>query len=362
MIRLVIVQGEVPHYRRPFFEALGSRANLDVVVLHSGQTHPSPPRRYTEVTVPVLHVANKIFLQQKVARYIWQADVAVLMFDIRWIHNIVAALAGCRVPVLLWGHGLGRSHIGNYLRILTARRSAGVITYGTHGKQQLAARGVPTDSVTIAPNTLHVPEWARYRGDEDKRTEYLFVGRLQPRKRVEQLLEGFAMSRWSLPESFAITVVGDGPERRRLATAADEFGIKDAVNFVSASNDPYVLKRHFDRALAYVSPGPVGLGLLHSFAHAVPVVTAAGCRHGPEVESLVDGLNGVLYDGTTVGLAEVLNALAGRPEYAVRMGEAAASAYWRSRRLQHMVEPFAHAVERAYHLSSRSSHDPRSDK
>ena len=56
------------------------------------------------------------------------------------------------------------------------------------------------------------------------------------------------------------------------------------------------LKSFFDNALVYVSPGPVGLGVLHSFSYGTPVITINSGKHGPELSNIINGVNGYICD------------------------------------------------------------------
>src|SRR5262249_30975968 len=86
------------------------------------------------------------------------------------------------------------------------------------------------------------------------------------------------------------------------------------------------------------------LGVLHSFAYGVPVITSRGVLHGPEVTNLRHGENSVLYEGSWESLAEVLIKLGNDPEYCSRLGRNGYNHYSRRRTLAHMVEGFLRAV------------------
>ena len=72
--------------------------------------------------------------------------------------------------------------------------------------------------------------------------------------------------------------------------------ITDHVDFLGAINDAERLKAEYDRSLAYVSTGALGLGIVHSFSYGVPVIAFPDIQNGPEFENLVHNENGILCD------------------------------------------------------------------
>ena len=60
-----------------------------------------------------------------------------------------------------------------------------------------------------------------------------------------------------------------------------ELDLESQVEFF-LNFDDFVLKSHFSNAIAYVSPGHVGLGVVHAFAYGVPVITISSFKHAPE--------------------------------------------------------------------------------
>jgi glycosyltransferase involved in cell wall biosynthesis len=95
-------------------------------------------------------------------------------------------------------------------------------------------------------------------------------------------------------------------------------------------------------------PGGVGLGVLDSFGLRVPLVTTAIPSHGPEIEYLRDGVNGLVVDGASDPsdyAADVVATLRD-PELRERLrhGCAQSSAQYT---VEAMVDNFADGVRRA---------------
>ncbi len=120
----------------------------------------------------------------------------------------------------------------------------------------------------------------------DERPKVLFVGRIQPRKRIDNLLRACA----SLPESLQplLWIVGDGPARAELQQLADE--IYPSVEFPGRKHGPE-LEEYFLRADLFVLPGTGGLAVQEAMAYGLPVIVAEG--DGTQ-EDLVKSGNGWL--------------------------------------------------------------------
>lgn len=120
----------------------------------------------------------------------------------------------------------------------------------------------------------------------------LAVGRLSKEKAHVDLLAAFSRLRASNPEAKArLIIVGDGPERGRLETAADSFGCKESVVFAGqvsdvrpfyAAADVFVLPSH--------SEGSPNV-LLEAMAAEIPVVAT---KVGGVPEMVEDNVSALL--------------------------------------------------------------------
>jgi len=343
-VNVLVLQGELPRYRLPVFEQLASLAELDVSVL-CGIDHTAGKRtETTPLSVLVTPISNlgPFRWHRGLWRHVRAADVLVVMFDARWLSCMVAALLFPRKTVL-WGHGMGRSGLANRLRLFLARRAAAVLVYEEGGRAAFVQAGCDAARVIVAGNTVEVMNPQRKCG---VRTQFLFVGRLQARKRINDLLQVFSEIQHHLPPQIGLTIVGEGDQRESLETMAARLGIAARVEFTGAIYDDKELEGHYARAIAYVSPGDVGLSVLHAFGHGVPVIAGVSSSHGPEVENISQDVNGLIYKDTGE-LGRILLQLSMDQTLAERWGRAALAHYQGKRTIRHMVEKFKSAIELA---------------
>lgn len=129
----------------------------------------------------------------------------------------------------------------------------------------------------------------------------LFVGKLEPRKRVDLLLRAFAQAQGMETQ---LQIIGDGPERINLELLARQLGVESAVDFVGAlANDATRARMADARALVLPSRfdgwGAVVNEALHSGCY---VIASKDCG----AAELLGGERGRTFDGTTTSLVQAL--------------------------------------------------------
>ena len=114
-----------------------------------------------------------------------------------------------------------------------------------------------------------------------------------------------------------LLIVGGGP---------DEYLVKKA-----AETRPYILltgpqfnaeKAAFFRiAHLFLLPGAMGLAILDSFAFGKPIVTTSYEYHGPEIEYLINHVNGIITDNDLDSYIGAIIDLINDPDKLIRMSE-----------------------------------------
>ncbi|MCB0768866.1 MAG: glycosyltransferase [Flavobacteriales bacterium] len=129
----------------------------------------------------------------------------------------------------------------------------------------------------------------RFMVFEGTRSNYLSASRLVPYKRVDRVIEAFR----ELPEQ-QLLVLGDGPDRERLAALAPP-------NVTFLGHVPQSeLVAHIQHAKAVITAADEDLGLTPLEAHAcgTPVIAL---RRGGYLETVVEGFNGIFFDACEPG-------------------------------------------------------------
>jgi glycosyltransferase involved in cell wall biosynthesis len=320
--RLALQQRVLPTYRLPFFEALAASCQGGLTVF-AGQ--PAAGESITSLdplsgaqTAPNLSLnftTNRQWRTPSSPFYLcWQAgllkwlaqeepDTLIVEANPR-IRSTPAAIRWMRVrqrPVLGWGLGAPVPH-----GPLAGLRGHGwprflsqfdaLIAYSPLGAEQYRLQGFPAERIFVAPNAVtprpsaplpprpvgagsvgagerkggqKPPEHAS--GPAPTAPTVLFVGRLQARKRIEDLLRAAA----ALPAAIQprLQVVGDGPVRPALQALAQE--IYPSAEFPGERTGPD-LEPYFAAADLFVLPGTGGLAVQQAMAHGLPVIAAQG--------------------------------------------------------------------------------------
>jgi glycosyltransferase involved in cell wall biosynthesis len=354
--RLALLQRVLPSYRRIFFEALSARCKTGLHLLagqpHQNEAiHPVGELDGIELTMTRnLHLSQgKSYLcfQSGVIRWLSGSDPAALIAEanprylstppaVRWMH------AHAR-PVIGWGLGAPGAGMQSGLRARFISQFDALITYSQTGAEQYARLGYPRERIFVAPNaTARRPSWKnpdRPRKLKD-RSSVLFVGRLQERKKVDNLI----LACGSLPAGLQprLVIIGDGPARMDLERFARQH--YPATEFTGGVHGDD-LAPWYTAADLFVLPGTGGLALQQAMAYGLPVV--AGVGDGTQAD-LVRPANGwQLADDTPAALVSVLVEALSDIGHLRNLGEASYRIVRDEINVEHMVEVFLAAIEQA---------------
>jgi glycosyltransferase involved in cell wall biosynthesis len=159
------------------------------------------------------------------------------------------------------------------VRIWTAflKQFDALISYSQRGAEEYAALGFPREKIFVAHNSVsRAPTSLPDRRPQTvDRFTILFVGRLQARKRVDDLLRACGQ----LEVKPRLVIIGDGPEREQLETLAKE--TYPRAEFIGAKHGAE-LKPYFAQADLFVLPGTGGLAVQEAMSYGLPVIVAQG--------------------------------------------------------------------------------------
>lgn len=296
--RVAVQQRVLPQYRVNFFDALAQACTggLSVFAGQPGtgegietavELHYAHYRRTRNVHISQVSSLRYLCWQRGILDWLnnWQPDILIVEANPRYISTPrgVGWMHHHQRPVIGWGLGVPRvgTSRGSYWQWLRSARRLrfyrlfdGIIAYSRKGAREYIEAGFPPERVYIAPNAVAFRPAALPppRPLETKeRLNILFVGRLQARKRIDNLL--LACS--ALPEDLqpGLFVVGDGPEKANLEELAAT--IYPRAIFLGARHGAE-LEPLYAAADLFVLPGTGGLAVQQAMAHALPVIVAEG--------------------------------------------------------------------------------------
>jgi glycosyltransferase involved in cell wall biosynthesis len=222
-------------------------------------------------------------------------------------HTFAAVLAGrlTRRPVIVKlansgpASDIGRMRRGQQLALSglmlrTALRCDRFVALNQAIVRDLIACGVDRDRIVQIPNGVDTsPDGVKRTYDLHSPVQLVFVGRLHEQKGVDTLLRSLSeLGRRPHDLPISLQVVGDGPERAKLAELAARLGVSDDVTFLGSRKDAGSLLRRGDIFVLPSRAEGLSNALLEAMAVGLPVVAS----NIPGNEDVVDHLsNGLLF-------------------------------------------------------------------
>ena len=147
----------------------------------------------------------------------------------------------------------------------------------------------------------------------------LFVGRLDPEKKLEDVIKAFALALKQL--NFCLVIVGKGIRKSALERLAVDLGIAENViftGFVPEDELPLIYKLSRCFIIASIAE-LLSLATLQAMASGVPVVAA---KAGALKELILEGTNGLLFDvGDIQGMCNCMVEIIGDDALCQKMSE-----------------------------------------
>jgi glycosyltransferase involved in cell wall biosynthesis len=273
----------------------------------------------------------------RLARYLRRAQPDIVLAQTNY-SNVIALLArvlsGSRARVIAFQHspfsieitaqdgGKSRWQHGVLpilYRVLLPRADAIVAVSRAVADDLADALGWPRERVDMIYNAVVLPDSAvraslpidhPWLGGEEP--VFLAVGRLQPVKDYATMLEAFARLVRRRPAR--LIVLGDGPERPRMASQCEALGIADRVDLHGWEDNPLA---YMSRATALVLSSRYegfGIVLVEALSCGTPVIST-DCPGGPREILLAGRLGELVPVGDSGAMAAAMErVLEGRPD------------------------------------------------
>jgi glycosyltransferase involved in cell wall biosynthesis len=183
------------------------------------------------------------------------------------------------------------------------RLASGTVLYG-YASVLPAKADLAHAPVWVAPNSLYFRSDIAVSNQKNRR-EILYVGRLEPAKKLPLLIHGFAQSGLH-HQGYRLSIVGHGSQLEELRALARDLSLQDACDFVGRVYDTESIKQIYGRSVCSVSPGYAGLSLTQSVGFGVPVLVADDEPHSPEIELDRTGAVSYFTSDSPAALADAL--------------------------------------------------------
>lgn len=227
-----------------------------------------------------------------------------------WLFAILCRLRGKRV--LFWTHGFKGFDKGlkKIIRKCYFKLANALLLYGNFSRNIMIENGFKPQKLFVVYNSLDTTKQFELMNsssnnyvDKQKSKIFhnpdlftvIFIGRLVKPKKIEFLLK--AVKEFSKNGNpINCVIVGDGPEKNSIKDFVSFNDLEKNIFLTGALYKEEEIYEYFKIADLMVSPGNVGLNCMHSLAYGVPVLTHDNFMyHGPEVEAIIPGENGLLF-------------------------------------------------------------------
>ncbi len=172
-----------------------------------------------------------------------------------------------------YGEGTGllaaASRLNDKLYLRTLRHAVRVLCVSDFVRQQFASHGAPLDKMRVSYNAVDLPS-APPQPVASAVPYAVTVSRLVPLKGLDVLVEAWRR----VPAPLDLVLVGDGPDRARLAKLAKRRGVANRIRFTGWVSET---EKHglLAGAVAYLHPSrfeAFGLSIVEAMAEGAPVV------------------------------------------------------------------------------------------
>jgi glycosyltransferase involved in cell wall biosynthesis len=367
--KVSVVYRFMPHYRAEFFNRLRTELGRRGIVLDLVYGKNATVPKQDEVDLEWATAVTNLRCQVGPLELYWQplpqrirdADLVILMQENTLLSNYPLLMRGqiTSQRTAFWDHGLNLQappdHWANRFKRLYATRVSWWFAYTCGVAQRISAMGFPEGRITVVQNAIDTRLLCRQAAEVDESALKMlrgslgirrgpvgmFCGGMYKEKRLSFLLRACGEIRRSIPE-FEMIFVGAGPDSHFVVDASRQF---DWIHYVGPKFRAEVVPL-MKLAGVFLMPGVVGLGILDAFAMQKPFVTTTYPYHGPEIEYLINGENGIMTDDSpeafAAGVVDVLSS--GDLRSRIQEGCRKAAATYT---LEAMVSNFTAGVENA---------------
>lgn len=286
-----------------FGDSMGDVKKMDYRLLH-GKVTETHTRRFLKGFYWQPKVISQLF--KKYDHYIILGETHALS---TWLFCVLAHIFKPRKKIYFWSHGwYGKeTNIEKFLKkIFFKLPNGGIFCYGNYARELMIKEGLNPDKLYVIHNSLAYDQQLAVRKKLSRSDVYkehfgndngnlVFVGRLTPVKKLDQILTAMAICR-NRGTYYNITFIGEGKKSEDLKSLAKELCLDNQVWFYGPCYDEEQLGTLIYNADLCVAPGNIGLTAMHSMVFGTPCITHDNFKFQmPEFEAINKGVTGTFF-------------------------------------------------------------------
>jgi glycosyltransferase involved in cell wall biosynthesis len=337
---VVILQQSLPHYRLPFYQKLQPQladAGVKLTLVY-GTTEVPGAKDYPwavhrpDQTISLL--GNKA-LWQPVLPYLRGANLVIVQQASKLLLNyyLLARQQFGIGKLAFWGHGKNfqatkDNALAEWVKKRVSTRVHWWFAYNDLSQTIVEELGFPKERITNVQNAVDTSQLKHYAAqltEPDRarvRERYkltgnnigLYCGRMYSEKRLGFLLETAECVRERVPD-FELVLIGSGSDADLAGKAAAR---NPWVHYVGSKLEKEKAEL-FSVSKLFLMPGAIGLAILDAFALGIPMVTTNDRNHGPEIDYLHPGVNGLMTENNLGAYVGAVTELLTKPDEVARL-------------------------------------------
>ncbi len=324
---VVIVQRRLTSYRIRLFELMREKLTAEGVelslIVGSGTAAEEMKQDGGNldwaIKVPTKYFLSGKLCWQPFARYAKGADLVVVTQENKLLSNYLAMTIQRPKRLAFWGHGANLQSSSPHglkekFKRWSALKADWWFGYTSGTASRLRSYGFSGERIVCLENAVDTNQLASFRDGlssqeiDDLKSALgiagcqvgVYVGSLYADKRLDFLFAAADLIRQQMPQ-FRLLVVGDGPMRDEIKSLCQQRS--DWCQWLGPKHGRDKVA-HLLAADVMLTPAAVGLAILDSFVSARPLVTTTFSGHGPEIDYLEDGVNGLVTEPSAADYAQ----------------------------------------------------------
>ncbi len=257
----------------------------------------------------ILRLGSREIIWQPCLKDIQEMDMVIVEQANKLLLNYYLMFARNKMNLkfCFWGHGrnmqANEKGLANQFKYLYIKQCDWWFAYTKGVKQFLIEKGYTENKITAVQNAIDTRELKKQYGEVSTqkvsalREELgifsdkvgIYCGAMYSEKRMGFILESCQKIKAAIPD-FHMIFIGSGLDAGKVESVAQSY---DWIHYVGPKFGQDRVK-YFKLARIQLMPGAVGLGVLDSFALETPLITTQQHFHGPEIDYLENGQNGVI--------------------------------------------------------------------
>lgn len=319
MKKVLIIYKYLPQYRLEFFELLKTKLkNHDVELqLIYGKSNKIDALKKDEVKIEWAQLIQNKEIKFRNKSLIWQPclsqlndnDLIITLPENKLILNYYLMFSKhfSKYKHAFWGHVYNMQNDLNNWRnkgkLFFSNKCDWWFAYTKSCKDFLINNNFPEDKITIVQNAIDTYKLKKYYSEindletnaiKEKlginfNTVGIYCGAMYPDKDFAFILETCYKVKTEIPD-FHMIFIGAGIESIKVEEAAKIF------NWIHYVGPKFGREKvaYFKISSLQIMPRLVGLAIVDSFVLETPIITTDNLFHGPEIDYLENGINGVM--------------------------------------------------------------------